>query len=158
MATASLTTLSDLVFHLRAQSAGRPSLLAIRRGGRVVTLSTADVVGGIHALAQAMEARGLEKGQRVAIWSENCPEWHLIDLACHLLGAVVVPIYPTTTPEQLAFILKNSGARWIFFSDEHKHEVLASIRSSFARPPLEVAIEEGATIVRIGTAIFGSRS
>jgi long-chain acyl-CoA synthetase len=154
MAPASIATLSDLVFHVRGQSAGRPSLLATKRGGRLVTLSTADLITSVHSLALAMEAHGLEKGQRVAIWSENCPEWHVVDLACHLLGAVVVPIYPTVNAEQLAFILKNSGVRWVFFSDVRKLEVLARTRSSFARPPIEVAIEEeargdGLSLVRL---------
>jgi long-chain acyl-CoA synthetase len=137
-------TLADLVFEVRRRSAGRPALLAIKRGGRVVALSTAEVLSSVQSLALALEARGVAKGQRVAIWSENCPEWHVIDFACHLLGAVVVPIYPTMSAEQVGYVLQNSGSRWVFFSDREKADVLRTLRPSFARPPIEVAIEDEA--------------
>lgn len=71
-----------------------------------------DVLGTAHSLANW----GIHKGDRVAILSENRPEWAIADFATMLLGAVVVPIYPTLTAEQIASLLHDSGARIIFLS------------------------------------------
>ena len=87
-----MKTLSDLVFHVLDHSAGRPDLLATKRKRRVEVLSTSDFLGNIHSLAIALEKQGVQPGQRVALFSENRPEWHVVDFACHLLGAVPVPI------------------------------------------------------------------
>ena len=81
-----------------------------------------DVVGTARSLAKW----GIAKGDRVAILSENRPEWQVADFATMLLGAVDVPIYPTLTAEQTATLLKDSGARVIFVSTvEHLKKVLA---------------------------------
>ncbi len=65
-----------------------------------------------------MQEWGIPKGDRVAILSENRPEWTIADFACLLLGAVVVPVYTTLTGEQTAYILQDSGARVVFVSTE----------------------------------------
>ena len=92
-------TLSDLVFRIREVSGGRSDLLTLQERGRRLTTSTADFLRGVHSLALALEARGLSGGQRVAIFFENRPEWHMVDLACQLIGAVTVPI-PPESPQQ----------------------------------------------------------
>ena len=137
-----MQTLSDLVFHILDHSAGRPDLLAIKRKRRTEVLSTSDFLGQIHALAVALEGRGVEPGSRVAIFSENRPEWHVVDFACHLIGAVPVPIYPTVRPQEVAYILRNSGAEWIFFSTRQKGEVLAGILPSLTRKATCVALDD----------------
>ena len=69
---------------------------------------------------------GISKGDRVAILSENRPEWTIADFACLALGAVVVPIYTTQTAEQTAYILRDSGARIVFVSNaQHLQKVLS---------------------------------
>ncbi len=138
-----MQTLSDLVFHVLDHSAGRPNLLAIKRQRRTEVLSTSDFLGSVHALAIALEARGVRAGTRVAIFSENRPEWHIVDFACHLLGAVPVPIYPTVRPQEVAFILRNSGADWIFFSTKQKWETLQGILDSLTRQAQCVAMDDG---------------
>ena len=81
-----------------------------------------DVVGTARSLAKW----GINQGDRVAILSENRPEWAVADFATMLLGAVDVPVYPTLTDEQVAAVLKDSGARVIFVSTvEHLKRVLA---------------------------------
>ena len=137
-----METLADLVLHVRDHSAGRPSLLSIKRGKRTEQISTADFVSAIHSLAIALGDRGLEKGQRVAIFAENRPEWHVVDLACHLLGAVTVPLYPTLTPDQVGYILRNSGSRWVFYGGTERGEVVASQRRSLGHPIEAVAFDE----------------
>lgn len=136
-----LRTLADLVFHIRERSAGRPGLLTCRRQGRRETLSTSDVLRGIHSLALALEARGLEAGQRVAIFSEARPEWHLVDLACQLLGAVTVPIDPAADRDLTGFILRNSGCRWAFYGWGGKRDLLVALQQGLTEPLRLVAFD-----------------
>ncbi|MCP3959862.1 MAG: AMP-binding protein [bacterium] len=136
-----VSTLSDLVFHVRAVSSGRTDLFAVNRGGRRETLSAADFVRGIHSLALALEARGLEAGERVAICSENRPEWHIVDFACQLLGAPTVPLAPDIERRELAFILRNSGSRWVFYDDSTRRDLLHGLENTFTSPPELVAFD-----------------
>lgn len=76
---------------------------------------------------KALRSWGIARGDRVAILSENRHEWVVADFACFLLGAVVVPIYTTLTPEQAAYILRDSGARAIFVSSEKQLEKVLSV-------------------------------
>lgn len=107
-------------------------------------MSTSDFLGNIHALAIALENQGVQPGQRVALFSENRPEWHVVDFACHLLGAVPVPIYPTVRPQEVAYILRNSGADWIFFSSKQKGQVLEEIVPTLTRQVTCVSLDDDA--------------
>ena len=132
-----METLSDLVFDVRDSWAGRADLLSIRRHGRVEQVSTSQLIAAAHGLALALEERGVRPGDRVALWAENCPEWHVVDFACHLLGAASVPLYPTLAPPAVAYVLKNSGASWMFYSDAEKGAVLRQVADSLSRRSFE---------------------
>ena len=82
-----------------------------------------------------MVARGLRKfgvgaGDRIAILSENRAGWVIADMGILILGAVTVPIYPTSTPEQIEYMLVNSGARFVFVSSKYQYAKLLKIRKS----------------------------
>jgi long-chain acyl-CoA synthetase len=136
-----IRTLADLVFVIRDRSAGRHNLLSVKRRGRIEEISTSSFLSDVQALALVLQARGAQKGDRVAIFSENRPEWHVVDLACHLLGLVSVPIYPTVAKDQVAFILKNCGPRWAFVSSVEKARQIAAIQPSLTRDLELVAFE-----------------
>ena len=78
--------------------------------------SGATVIERIRHLTLGLQDLGIEAGDRVAIISENRPEWSLTDLAILSLKAVNVPIYTTQAVEQIRYILENSGARVLFVS------------------------------------------
>lgn len=67
-------------------------------------------------VAAGLKQLGLEPGDRAAILSENRTEWALTDYGCMLARVVSVPIYDTLIPEQVGYILENSGARLVFAS------------------------------------------
>jgi long-chain acyl-CoA synthetase len=69
-----------------------------------------------RAAARGLAALGIEPGDRVALLSENRPEWALADYACLLSGIVDVPVYSTLIAEQVAYVLADSGARLVFAS------------------------------------------
>ncbi len=146
-------TLGDLFFHVRERFAGKPDLLEIQRGGKLERVSTERFVSQVHALALALDGRGLRRGERLAIFSENCPEWLITDFACQLLGLVSVPIYPTLPAEQLAALLGDSGARWIVYRDRPKRAIVAAARARLERELHAVAIEEDA-VEESGLTLF----
>jgi len=74
-------------------------------------LSSLEVYGRVRALAKAFQAWGIERGDRIALLSENRWEWQITDFATLAIGAVDVPIYPTLTSEQIGELLHDSGAR-----------------------------------------------
>ncbi len=79
-------------------------------------LNGVEVIERVKRIAMGLAAMGVKPGDRVAIISENRPEWSFVDLAILSLRAVNVPIYTTQAVEQIRFILENSGARMLFIS------------------------------------------
>ncbi len=104
-----------------------------------------DVVG----VSKALQGWGIGKGERVAIMSENRPEWAVADLGAMLIGAVVVPVYPTLTAEQAAYILRDSGARVVFLSSAEQLKKFRQIQGQLAVEKIVVmdyvGITEGTT-------------
>ncbi len=70
----------------------------------------------VRAFAGFLHARGVRKGDRVALLSENRPEWAVTDLAVQALGAVTVALYTTVPASQVAYILQDSGAKVLVVS------------------------------------------
>lgn len=68
----------------------------------------------IQAIARALVRDGIAKGDRVALFANNCPEWSEIDFGLLRVGAIPVPIYATSTPEQIEHIVRDSGSRAMF--------------------------------------------
>lgn len=83
-------------------------------------------------VAAALRGWGISKGDRIAIISENRPEWTISDFAIALSGAVVVPMFPTLSPDQTKFLLQDSGARAAFVSTKKQLKKLLSISGETA--------------------------
>ncbi len=96
-------------------------------------LSGDTVIEKIKHLALGLVDLGVREGDRVAIISENRPEWSLIDLAILSLRAVNVPIYTTQAVEQIRYILEDSGARILCLSGkkilQHAERAIESVES-----------------------------
>ena len=84
--------------------------------GEWIRISAPDFVRRVRHVALGLSALGIRAGDRVALLSENRPEWSITDLAILSLGAANVPIYTTQAVDQVEFILSDSGARAIFIS------------------------------------------
>lgn len=83
-------------------------------GGKVWSLSWADVADQARRAAHWLRRCGLPQGSRVAIISKNCAHWIIADLAILMAGHVSVPLYPNLTPESVAQILDHSEAALVF--------------------------------------------
>ena len=108
---------------------GKPDALNQKIGGEWINFSAETFVERVRHVALGLAALGIKPGDRVALLSENRPEWSITDLAILSLGAINVPIYITQAIDQIRYILTDSGARAIFISNRrlYKH----------ARPALE---------------------
>ena len=94
----------------------KPDALSLKREGQWLHIPGDAIIRRVRAVALGLSALGVRKGDRVALLSENRPDWSVVDLAILGLGAVNVPIYTTQAPEQVRFILEDSGARVLFVS------------------------------------------
>ncbi|MDQ3746655.1 MAG: AMP-binding protein, partial [Acidobacteriota bacterium] len=90
--------------------------LSLKQQGQWLHIPGAAIIKRVRAVALGLSALGVRKGDRVALLSENRPDWSVTDLAILSLGAVNVPIYTTQAPEQVRYILEDSGARVLFVS------------------------------------------
>ena len=122
----SLRTLNDVFFTLMQRNSDR--VMLTRDGAEWKPISAHQLRAWVYATARQLRSWGIRKGDRVAILSENRPEWAVTDFACLLLGAVDVPIYATQTADQCLYVLQNSGARVAFVSTRKQYEKLAPIR------------------------------
>ena len=82
----------------------------------------------VHSLSIALREQGLDDGARVAILSENRPEWAITDFACLTARCVDVPLYPTLPARQVEYILRDSGTSAIFVSSAAQLEKILAIR------------------------------
>ena len=126
----SLSTLNDIFFAAAGRNLDRAMLH--RRQGKWLPISSSDLRRNVAGTAHALRQGGVRKGDRVAILSENRPEWTTADFAILLLGAVTVPVYSTLTPEQTAYTLNDSGASVIFVSTEQQLRKVQTILSRTA--------------------------
>jgi len=124
----SLQTLNDIFFSIARRSDPEFMLRSTDAGWEPI--SSQQFVAKVGGVASALRSWGISRTDRVAILSENRHEWVVADCACLLLGAVVVPIYTTLTAEQTAYMLRDSGARAIFISNQRHLEKVFSIRES----------------------------
>jgi long-chain acyl-CoA synthetase len=89
---------------------GKPDAVSEKREGEWVRISATEFISRVRHIALGLIDLGIRRGERVALISENRPEWSIADLAILSAGAVTVPLYTTQSVDQIEFILKDSGA------------------------------------------------
>lgn len=100
----------------------KPDTLNYKRDGAWHSISADEMLRRARGIALGLYSLGVRKDDRVALLSESRVEWVLADQGCIFAGAICVPIYPTLTPQQAAYIIKDSGARALFISTRAKFE------------------------------------
>src|SRR5271168_4631050 len=120
-----LATLNDIFFATTEWNLDR--LMLSRASGKWLPISSSDLRRNVAGTVRALQQWGVRPGDRIAILSENRPEWSTADFAILLLGAVTVPVYSTLTPEQTAYTLRDSGASVVFVSTELQLRKIQSI-------------------------------
>jgi long-chain acyl-CoA synthetase len=123
------------------------NLFSRRVGAEWVDVTAAEFLAQVRAVAKGLVAAGIDAGDRVGLMSKTRYEWTVLDYAIWYAGAVTVPIYETSSAEQVEWILGDSGARAVVAeTPEHMHRIKE------VRDPLDAlhhvwSIEDGATDV-----------
>jgi long-chain acyl-CoA synthetase len=117
---------------------GKRDALKAKRGGTYHSISAEELLNWVKQLAAALVGLGIDHGDRVALLSENRPEWTVSDLATLSIGAVNVPLYPTLPAPQIATQLADAGARAVIVSGESQRNKIETIRAQV--PSLERVI------------------
>ncbi|MXV75974.1 long-chain fatty acid--CoA ligase [Candidatus Poribacteria bacterium] len=120
------------------QYGNKPALAHKPKGGTYQDISYTELGESVDAFSRGLNALGGEKDDRVAILSENRPEWAITDFGSLKVGAITVPMFSTLTAAQVGYILKDSGAKIICVSTEKQLEKVSAIRDEV--PTLEQII------------------
>ena len=112
---------------------GKADALNQRIDGKWQAISAEQFAERVKNVALGLAAAGIRPGDRIALLSENRPDWSIADLAILSLGAINVPIYTTQAVDQIDFILSDSGAKTIFISNKrlYKHALPALTNRQF---------------------------
>ncbi|MBM3432925.1 MAG: long-chain fatty acid--CoA ligase [Bacteroidetes bacterium] len=123
---------------LEWQLANKPleDMLAAKEGGQWKKYSTAMVKETVDQLSAGLIAMGIGPGDRtaegrdkIAVISKNRPEWIMLDLAVQQIGAILTPIYPTISVNELEFVLSDAAVKMVFVNDEELFLKVSSLQS-----------------------------
>ena len=137
----SVTTLNHLFFH-HLDRYRFDRLLTYQNRGELMVWSTERFSRSVFALRHFLLSSGLAPGDRVALFSENRPEWHVADFALLLSSMVVVPVYNTLSPSQIAYILRHSECRAAIIAGTKQWEVLKPLLPELAEMQTIIGMEE----------------
>ena len=126
------------MFWNRVRQYGPRAALRVKRDGVWQDISWEEWGRNVRQFALGLMALGLKEREKVALLSENRPEWTYVDLAVLSANAVDTPIYATNIPEQVEHIVKDSGSRFIVVSTEQQLAKVREIKPNV--PDLEKAI------------------
>jgi len=115
-----METLRDLFEHVVTDFPARKELLRIRTGRGWRTYTVREFERATRETAARLAAAGVSAGDRVALFCENRPEWHVVDFACHLLAAVPVPLYSTLPAHQVRYIVADAEAKLVLVSGRER--------------------------------------
>lgn len=110
-------------------------MLAAKENGVWRKYSTQEVAQNVNELSAGLLSLGLsahnfspEGSDKIAVISTNRPEWLFADMAAQQLGLIWVPVYPTTNPLELTFILNDASVQYIFASNQELYDKVMSIK------------------------------
>lgn len=116
----------------------------VRQGGQWIIRTYAETGRRVAGLARAfvtpglLTEDGLQRGDRISLFAGNCPEWIEADLAGMTIGVIPVPIYPTSTPDQIVHIVTDAGVRVIVTAGPKELDRILEARDQM--PGLETVI------------------
>jgi long-chain acyl-CoA synthetase len=109
----------------------RPDDVALRKKdmGRWQEWTWAEYEQRVARVAAGLRACGVQPGDRIAIQSENRPEWLVADVAAQAIGAVVVGVYPTSPAAELEYLMRHSGSKLLIAEDEEQVDKALAVRA-----------------------------
>jgi long-chain acyl-CoA synthetase len=138
-------TLTELFFtSVDRYQGNRSAAMRAKIGGTWQAITHKELADRVVAVSLGLRELGIAPGDRVSILSETRPEWAIADYACLCARAADVPIYPTLTPRQTEYILKDSGAVGVFCSTPEQVAKVAEIRGNLPALRHVIAFDPGA--------------
>ena len=136
-----METLRDLFEHVVGTFPARKELLRIKAGKGWRSLTVKEFERATRECAARLARAGVGAGDRVALFAENRPEWHIVDFACHLLGAVSVPIYATLPAAQVRYIIADAAAKLLVVAGRERAR--AAIEAAAGLETRVIALDPG---------------
>lgn len=132
----SATRIFDILTNYEAHHA-KPVMVAGKAMGKWTNYATDTFISLVNNLSKGLIAKGIRKGDKIALMSANRPEWNFCDFAINQLGAAVVPLYPTLSAQDLSFIIDDAAVKLIFVSNAELHEKIeAALQSHELNVPI----------------------
>src|SRR4051794_3065527 len=125
-------TLADLLPRAAAMYASAVAV-KYKEGEQWVSRTFEEVREIVRPLAMGLVALGVEKGDRVSILGNTRPEWTYFDFAALSIGATVVPIYQTNSPEECRYVLENSDSKVVVVEDAEQLAKVRGVREQLPR-------------------------
>lgn len=117
----------DLLTRIQNLYADKTDVIAGKEDGKWKRYSVQEYIDYCNWVSYALLSMGIKKGDKVAIISNNRPEWNFTDFGISQIGAVSVPIYPTISSEEYAYILGHAEPKLVFVSDKNLYEKIKPI-------------------------------
>ncbi|MFC5804624.1 AMP-dependent synthetase/ligase [Streptomyces formicae] len=143
VAAATTGSTADIPF-VNAEEAPDAVVLRRKEAGGWQGVTAAEFAWQVTAVAKGLIAAGLEPGGRVAIMSRTRYEWTVLDFAVWAAGGQVVPVYATSSAEQIAWILRDSGARFAVVENDANAATVDEAAQGLPEPPRLWRIDDGA--------------
>jgi long-chain acyl-CoA synthetase len=142
-------TIADIV-GLAAERYGERTAAIYKRDGDWAELSYDELAQAVSEIGRGLIDLGLAPGDRVALLCTTRVEWSLVDFAITSAGGVVVPIYPTNSPDECAWVAGDSESRFVVVEDAGQAAKIAAVRDRLPHVEQVIAIEptEGALSVQ----------
>ena len=147
-------TLTQLFFTTVDRHAGLPAAFRSKVGGAWVAITHREALERVKAISLGLRELGIKPGDKVAIVSENRPEWALTDYACLGARAADVPIYPTLTAKQTEYILRDSEAVAVFCSTKAQVDKVLEVRGELPALKYIIAYDADAATGPAGVGIM----
>ncbi len=165
-------TLAELFLNT-VKSYPKPDLMLYKKEGQYQPISTEVFGETVKKLSLGLWELGLRPEDKLIILSENRPEWVMTDLATIGLGGVTVPIYTTLVADQIRYIIDDSDAKIVVFSNEEQGRKIEAIKSQLTKVkhfitfqeqappgvlPLEEVLRRGENILKNQPGLFEERA
>lgn len=137
--------LAAMVFESAETHAGQVAM-RVQNNGQWQSTTYREMGAAIRRIARALLALHVQPGDRIAIFSENRPEWSLVDFAVLAIGGVSVPIYATNTRQQAAYIIDEAETAVVFTGSQDNYDKIQAISEDSNRLTHIIAFDDQTTI------------
>ena len=141
--------LAVMIAHSAQRYAAQPAMRQVAENGRSAHTNPfaqpadyQEMYTHIRAIARALLAFGVQPGDRIGIFAQNCPEWTLADFGILSARAIPVPIYATNTRQQAAYLINDTAMTLLFVGDQEIYAKVQAVRAECPSLRAVVAFDE----------------